>query len=47
MLVHAALTLGVAICSYESGLDENSLVGIIHPMVMTAILGPASAPSRA
>lgn len=47
VLVHAALTLGVAICSYESGLDETSLVGIIHPMVMTAILGPASAPSRA
>lgn len=47
VLVHAALTLGVAICSYESGLDESSLVGIIHPMVMTAILGPASAPSRA
>ena len=47
VLVHAALTLGVAICSYESGLDENSLVGIIHPMVMTAILGPAPAPSRA
>jgi AcrR family transcriptional regulator len=45
VLVHAALTLGVAICSYESGLDETSLVGIIHPMVMTAILG--SAPSRA
>jgi AcrR family transcriptional regulator len=47
VLVHAALTLGVAICSYESGLDEDSLVRITQPMVMTAILGPAPAPSRA
>ena len=47
VLVHAALTLGVAICNYESGLDEASLVGIIHPMVMTTILGPAPAPSPA
>ena len=47
VLVHAALTLGVAICNYESGLDEASLVAITHPMVMTAILGPAPAPSRA
>jgi AcrR family transcriptional regulator len=47
VLVHAALTLGVAICSYESGLDEGSLVRITQPMVMTAILGPAPAPSRA
>jgi len=47
VLVHAALTLGVAICNYESGLDDASLVGIIHPMVMTAILGPAPATSPA
>jgi AcrR family transcriptional regulator len=47
VLVHAALTLGVAICSYESGLDEASLVAIIRPMVLAAILGPAPAPSGA
>ena len=41
ILVHAALTLGVAICNYKSGLDEASLVAIMHPMVMAAILGPA------
>jgi AcrR family transcriptional regulator len=47
VLVQAALTLGVAICSYESGLDEASLVAIIRPMVLAAILGPAPAPSGA
>ncbi len=47
VLVHAALTLGVAICSYESGLDDASLVAIIEPMVLAAILGPVPARPRA
>jgi AcrR family transcriptional regulator len=41
VVVHAALTLGVAVCNYKSGLDEEVLVGLLHPMVMTAVLGPA------
>jgi AcrR family transcriptional regulator len=40
LLVHAALTLGVTVSNYKSGLDEASLVGLVHPMLMTAILGP-------
>jgi AcrR family transcriptional regulator len=47
VLVHAALSLGVAICNYDSGLDDENLVALMHPMVMTAILGPAPVPSRA
>lgn len=47
VLVHAALSLGVAICNYESGLDEDGLVGLMHSMVTTAILGPAPARSPA
>lgn len=41
VIVHAALNLGVAVSNYKSGLDEESLVGLIHPMVMTAVLGTA------
>lgn len=40
LLVQAALTLGVAVTNYKSGLDDASLVGLMHPMVMTTILGP-------
>jgi AcrR family transcriptional regulator len=47
VLVHAALSLGVAVCNYESGLDASSLAALMHPMVMTAILGTAPVPSRA
>ena len=43
VVVHAALTLGVAVCNYKSGLDEPTLVGLLHPMVMTTILGPVAA----
>jgi hypothetical protein len=41
VVVHAALSLGVAVCSYESGLDDDQLVALLHPMVVTAILGRA------
>ena len=44
LLVHAALTLGVTVSNYKSGLDEASLVGLLHPMLMTAILGPVPPP---
>jgi AcrR family transcriptional regulator len=40
VVVHAAFTLGVAVCNYKSGLDEGALVGLLQPMVMTAVLGP-------
>ena len=43
VVVHAALSLGVAICNYKSGLDDASLVALMHPMVMTAVLGPPPA----
>ena len=39
VIVHAALTLGVAVCNYNSGLDDEHLIGLLHPMVMTAVLG--------
>lgn len=39
VVVHAALTLGVAVCNYNSGLDPETLAGLLHPMVMTAVLG--------
>ena len=41
VLVHAALTLGVSVCNYKSGLDDETLVGLLHSMVMRAVLGPA------
>lgn len=43
VVVHAALTLGVSVCNYKSGLDDDTLAGLLHPMVMTAILGRAAA----
>lgn len=39
VIVHAALTLGVAVANYNSGLDDATLARILHPMVMTAVLG--------
>jgi AcrR family transcriptional regulator len=44
VLVHAALTLGVSVANYKSGLVEERLAGLLHPMVMTAILGPGTRP---
>ncbi len=41
VVVHGALSLGVAVCNYNSGLDDASLVGIVHPMVVAALLGEA------
>jgi AcrR family transcriptional regulator len=43
LLVQATLTMGVAVANYRSGLDAERLVGILHPMVITAILGRAPA----
>lgn len=39
LVVHAALSLGVAICNHKSGLDDASLMALMQPMVMTAVLG--------
>ena len=45
VVVHAALSLGVAVCSYRTTLDDEQLVALLHPMVVTAILGrSATAP---
>lgn len=41
VVVHAALTMGVAVCNYNSGLDTERLAGLLEPMVRTAVLGPA------
>ena len=40
LVVQAALTLGVAVSNYKSGLDGASIVGLLHPMVMAALLAP-------
>ncbi len=42
LAVFAALTLGVAVCNYKSGLDDDSLVALMHPMVRSAMLGSAA-----
>jgi AcrR family transcriptional regulator len=39
VVVHAALTLGVAVCNYNSGLEPERLAGLLKPMVLTAVLG--------
>jgi AcrR family transcriptional regulator len=46
LVVHATLTMGVSVCNYKSGLDDETLVGLLHPMVMTAVLGPAARKRR-
>jgi AcrR family transcriptional regulator len=42
VVVHGALSLGVAVCNYRSGLDDATLAGILHPMVVAALLGEVS-----
>jgi AcrR family transcriptional regulator len=42
VLVHATLSLGVAVCNYKSGLDDERLIAIMQPMVVAAILGPSA-----
>jgi hypothetical protein len=42
VVVHAALSLGVAICNYKSGLDDASLSRLMHAMVTSAIRGSAA-----
>ena len=39
VVVHAALSLGVAVCSTPTGLPDDQLVALLHPMVVTALLG--------
>jgi hypothetical protein len=34
------------VSNYKSGLDDASLIGLLHPMVMTAILGPVPPPAH-
>jgi AcrR family transcriptional regulator len=43
VVVHAALSLGVAVCSYRTTLSDDELVALLHPMVVTAVLGRAPA----
>ncbi len=47
VVVHGALSLGVAVCNYKSGLDEAGLFAVVHPMVAAALLGePVERPAR-
>ena len=39
VVVHGALSLGVAVCNFKSGLDDPTLVRIVRPMVVAALLG--------
>ena len=43
VVVHAALSLGVAVCSYRTTLTDEQLVALLHPMIVTAVLGRAPA----
>ena len=45
VMVHAALGMGVAICNYKTGLDDESLAELIRSMVLAA-LTPAPAVTR-
>ena len=48
VMVHAALGMGVAICNYKSGLDDDSLTALIRSMLLTALNGQTAtvAPRR-
>ena len=47
VVVHGALSLGVAVCNYKSGLDDAALLAVVHPMVAAALLGePVERPAR-
>lgn len=37
VVVHAALTMGVAVCNYNSGLEPGHLARILRPMVRAAL----------
>ena len=39
VVVHGALSLGVAVCNYDSGLDHDTLGAVVRPMVVAALLG--------
>jgi AcrR family transcriptional regulator len=43
VVVHGALSLGVAVCNYKSGLDDEAIARIVHPMVVAALLGEPTA----
>ncbi len=45
VVVHGALSLGVAVCNYKSGLEDDHLVAILHPMVVAALLGSTTSPN--
>jgi AcrR family transcriptional regulator len=45
VVVNGALMMGVAIGNYKSGLDDASLVGLVHPMLMSALLGGPAKPT--
>ena len=43
VVVHGALSLGVAVCNHKSGLDDATLTRIVRPMVVAALLGEPGA----
>ena len=46
VVVHATLMMGVAIANYNSGLDDEALVRLVHPMLVTALLGAPAPGAR-
>ena len=38
VMVHAALSLGVAVCNYRSGLSEDRLAELMRSMILSALL---------
>ena len=42
VMVHGALGMGLAICNYKSGMDDESLVELMRSMILTSLLPPAA-----
>lgn len=47
VVVSAALNLGVAVCTYRSGLPDDEVAATVHSMVLAALLGDRPRRARA
>ena len=43
VMVHGALGMGLAICNYKSGLNDDALVDLMRSMILTSLRPPAQA----
>ena len=43
VMVHGALGMGLAICNYKSGLEDDALVELMRSMILTSLRPPAQA----